>query len=137
MVQILKPVDYGDAPDSYSTSNAAAGAEHLLSSEFVVNGQNDIYIDSAVDKECDAIPDPLAASDTDDGGVVFPLTPFNFSAGDNYTVSVPYTGNARLCGWIDFDYNGQPGDGTFETDESVPALIQALAPVLAHQAPVT
>ena len=31
--------------------------------------------------------------------------------------SVPNTGNARLCGWIDFDYNGQGGDGTFETDE--------------------
>ena len=117
---VFKESDYGDAPDSYSTLDGSGGPEHLIQSGFSVDTQDDIFIGISSTSETDGVPaaegDP-ANGDVDDGGIVFPLTPLGFSAGDMYTVNVPYTGNARLCGWIDFDYNGQGGDGTFETDE--------------------
>lgn len=117
---VFKQTDYGDAPDSYLTLDASGGPQHLIQSGFSVDPQDDIFIGSSSTSETEGIPavegDP-ANGDLDDGGIVFPLTPVDFSAGDIYTVSVPYVGNARLCGWIDFDYNGQAGDGTFETDE--------------------
>ncbi len=117
---VFKESDYGDAPDSYSTLDASGGPEHLIQSGFSISSVDDIFIGNSSTSELDGDPateGSPATNDTDDGNISFPLTAADFSAGDDYTVSVPYTGNARLCGWIDFDYNSQAGDGTFETDE--------------------
>ena len=109
--------DFGDAPSSYDTDMIL----HFL--------DDDIFLGALVDKDDlawgeDGIDDTQNASDDDnasmddeDGVPGFPRV--EVSPGDTYSVPnisvVNNTGQrARLCGWFDFDINGQAGDGEFE-----------------------
>ncbi|MDJ0658451.1 MAG: SdrD B-like domain-containing protein [Crocosphaera sp.] len=106
--------DYGDAPDTYGTTNGTAGARHLLS-----NGQTDgtpiLKLGALVDTELDGQPLPDALGDDnnnldDEDGVTFS----NLQAGEQASVTVNVmsmgiTGPAYLNAWIDFN-----GDGNFD-----------------------
>jgi len=61
-------LDYGDAPDSYSTVAASNGARHVVGS---------LYLGASVDADADGQPDATATGDDTDGnddedGVTFP-----------------------------------------------------------------
>ena len=104
--------DFPDAPSSY---NAGDPPEHQVLAGFSVDSADAIFIGTSYTSEIVEVTDD---SDVDDGAIVFPEIQIP-SPGDTYAVEVPYSGTARLCGWIDFDINGQGGDGTFEIDERV------------------
>jgi hypothetical protein len=114
--------DFGDAPDSYST-NLSGGARHVLGNRLVHLGIN------PPDGEADGQPNTPATLDgaDEDGVASFPGA--NLAPGDTYTVPVRVTNvsgaAATLCGWIDFDLDGPPGDGTFESDEGACVAVPA------------
>lgn len=106
--------DFGDAPDSYSTS-LAGGARHVL-------GNRLLYLGTVnPDGEADGQPTTAATGDGGDEEGVAAFPPANLVPGATYTVPVRVTNlsgqAATLCGWVDFDLDGPPGDGTFEADE--------------------
>lgn len=114
--------DYGDAPDSYSTA-LAGGARHVL-------GARSLYLGVvAPDGESDGQPSAAASADgvEEDGVGSFPSA--DLQPGGTYTVSVTATNQsgvpANLCGWIDFDLDGSPDDGTFESDEGACVVVPA------------
>jgi hypothetical protein len=92
--------DFGDAPDSYGTTLANVGAQH------VVGGP---ILGSLIDVETDGQPSPLAdrddntVSDDEDGIWMGPL-----SAGGvtDVIVTLGNATNASLDAWIDFNGNG-------------------------------
>jgi len=115
-ITITEPVleDYGDAPDSYGTTDASGGAKHSVS--------NDIYLGATKpDPDADGVPglaansdDTNAGGDDEDGVATLPI----LSHLDNsYSTTVNATNNttnpARLIAWIDFD-----GNGIFDNDEA-------------------
>ncbi len=109
---VFSESDFGDAPASYNQGDAP---EHLIRSGFSVSAADDVFVGAASTSELVEVTDD---SDVDDGAIIFPPIEIP-NPGDSYIVNVPYTGAARLCGWIDFDINGQAGDGTFDLDERV------------------
>ncbi|MEL6459142.1 MAG: GEVED domain-containing protein [Cyanobacteria bacterium J06621_15] len=103
-----KILDYGDAPDSYGTTNASNGANHSI-----VNG---IHLgNTAPDAEADAAT-PLDGSGdgAEDDGINLPT----LNEGDtSYTIptsNITATGTGTLHAWLDFDKNGtfEPGEYT-------------------------
>ncbi|MCP4539016.1 MAG: DUF11 domain-containing protein [Chloroflexi bacterium] len=110
--------DFGDAPDSYSTLMASAGARHVLMDPL-------IYLGSCVDTETDGQPsvgannDDVITSTTvigscvngdDEDGVLLPST---LSSGSIVTAIVTTSVGCNLAAWIDFDINGDwtaPGE---------------------------
>lgn len=115
--------DYGDAPNSYFTSEASGGPSHIRDSQIFIGtgvggdggvGVPDIESDAAV--SADATGDDSAASDDEDG--IDPVTDFAFltSASDSFNLTVDVYNNsgttANLVGWIDYD-----DSGTFDNDE--------------------
>ena len=109
------PEDHGDAPDSYAVLLASNGPRHEITDELYLGALIDAELNGRVSPGADS--DDNSDSNDDDGVASFPSLEVN--AGDTYTVpGIPVynaTGNAaRLCGWIDFDMNGQGGDGSFE-----------------------
>ena len=111
--------DYGDAPDTYGTTEASGSpAKHQYVSGLFLgtrpSGDGDGFVDG-VDDSGDA------SDDSDDDGVsAFPALETNDTS---YTLSVDATNltnlnddggeDASIIGWIDFD-----GNGTFESDEA-------------------
>ncbi|MCA8991556.1 MAG: cadherin domain-containing protein [Planctomycetaceae bacterium] len=99
--------DYGDAPDSYSTTDAAGGPSHL--------GTGPI-LGAVRDTESDANPGPNANGDDNSGiddedGVQF----LNIIVpGGTAKIRVTSVTGGILDGWIDFD-----GSGTFDPTEQV------------------
>ena len=98
-------LDYGDAPDSYTTLLASNGARHYR------NGTT--YLGTLVDTENDGQPsvnadgDDLLSSDDEDG-VTF-MWPV--SAGNPCKLNVNASvGDAFLNGWVDFNGNGSFAD---------------------------
>lgn len=100
--------DFGDAPNSYSTSLAANGAMHPVGS---------IRLGANIDSEIDALPDNDARSDDnlgvpdDEDGVTFAgFTQAQLpvlATGDFVTISVnSATAGAWLNGWLDYDRDG-------------------------------
>lgn len=100
--------DFGDAPNSYSTSLAANGAMHPVGT---------IRLGANIDSEIDALPDNDARSDDnlgvpdDEDGVTFAgFTQAQLpvlATGDFVTISVnSATAGAWLNGWLDFDRDG-------------------------------
>ncbi len=92
-------VDYGDAPDSYGTTNANNGARHTI-----VSG---LYLGTAPDSESDAVLPLNGSGDgADEDGITLPM----LTAGDtSYTIpasNIAATGSGTLHGWVDFDENG-------------------------------
>lgn len=90
--------DFGDAPDSYSTSLFNNGARHG-----VVEG---IQLGSAIDAEYDANVYPNNDEDTngDEDGVNFITA---FEAGLDGFMQVTVEGNGYLSMWVDWNQNGQ------------------------------
>jgi len=106
------PLDFGDAPDSFGTLAASAGANHAI--------DNTIYIGAAApDAEATGFPsvnadgDDLDNTDDENGVASFPAL---FTSSASYSLDVNVTNNsgsaANLIGWIDFN-----GNGTFEATE--------------------
>jgi uncharacterized repeat protein (TIGR01451 family)/fimbrial isopeptide formation D2 family protein len=102
--------DYGDAPDTYGTTDAADGPHHHVTSALRLGA----------DSEFDADGQPTAGADGDDtnrnddeDGVSAPIiqtsgrpTPVTVSAANNLAIE------ATLAGWIDLNDNG-----TFDAGE--------------------
>jgi hypothetical protein len=110
-------LDFGDAPDSYGTTDAVDGARHQI--------QGDFFLGNGVDVDFDGQPSANGLADDQDGtddedGVVFSGSldatgNSVLSGGLNATVTVTASGNGFLDAWIDFD-----GDGDFdEVDERI------------------
>ena len=108
---VTQPVfDWGDAPDTYRTTQQANGPSHRI--------VPDLYIGSGVDGEADGRPGPLADGDdlaqTDDedgienGACFVPGQPLNL----NIPVTNKLGKGAQLYGWVDFD-----GNRTFDDSE--------------------
>lgn len=106
-------VDFGDAPDPlYPTLAASGGACHNITAG--------IYLGSvAPDPDADGQPSADAGNSTtdgddgtgadDEGGVPLPGL---FAPPTTYTISVPVNGaSGRLNAWIDWNRNGNWGDG--------------------------
>jgi len=102
--QMKIPLDFGDAPNSYSTLDVDNGPFHELI------GLSELFLGIVVDPELDGIPTPNADGDDlnqidDEDGVIFtsPLV-----QGATANVEVFASLNGLLNAWVDFS-----GDGTF------------------------
>lgn len=111
-VSIAEPSDLGDLPDSYGTLRASGGARHPL--------RPNLGLGTLIDDELDGVPsvgadgDDLAASDDEDAVVVADLSAANLIAGRLANVRITATNGtgvpARVCGYIDFNGDGDFGD---------------------------
>ncbi len=111
---IFQVLDFGDAPDSYSTLLASMGASHIL--------DPNIYLGSCVDAEPDG--QPSAGADGDDTNIGSPV--YGSCAGDDDEDGVTFTtplypgmtadvdvianADCDLSAWIDFNANGDWND---------------------------
>lgn len=96
-------VDFGDAPESYSTSLANNGPRHGIS-------DTPLFLGDSIDHETQAFIYPLSDNDTDlddEDGVEFITA---FTIGNQAIIQVKATGEGYLSGWIDFDRDGQFGN---------------------------
>jgi len=92
-------LDWGDAPDSYSTTSASNGARHSLS-------PSGLKLGATVTADLDGQPSAAADADTDDGVTL----PAFLITGTNATITVNASGPGLLNAWVDFDGNGNWGD---------------------------
>lgn len=113
------PQDFGDAPDSYGTTQSANGARHGVI--------NDVYLGAAKpDAEVDGVAVATADSDDtgsdDEDGVA--TVPSLSSLDSSYRITVNATNATasagRLVAWVDFD-----GSGTFDADEAAARVVPA------------
>ncbi|MCK5738476.1 hypothetical protein KAH55_04815, partial [bacterium] len=123
--------DFGDAPDSYGTSLAANGANHLIAADF--------WLGASIDPEPDGFPtigatgDDLNGSDDEDG-VTFPVP---LVAGLPATIAVDGgPSGGELDAWIDFNGNGQ-FDHPTELLTGATIILVAGANVVPINVPVT
>lgn len=105
-------LDWGDAPDTYSTTLANNGARHALS-------PGGLTLGLTVDADLDGQPGPLANGDgADENGVTLPSAiVINTTANITVNASSPGVLNA----WVDFNLNGNwsdPGEQIF-TNQAV------------------
>jgi hypothetical protein len=120
-------LDYGDLPNTYSTTIASEGPAHAITP--------DLYLGQCVDSETNGQPDPMAGmmgggddgnpgnsgqgtcatAGDDEDGVIFesPLIP-GAQACLRITAVNHLTSAAKLQGWIDFN-----GNGTFDAGEQL------------------
>jgi uncharacterized repeat protein (TIGR01451 family) len=114
----LTATDWGDAPDSYGTTNAANGPRHAVITGFSLGATED--------GEIDGQPNAAASGDgADEDGVAFTDgTQFIACGTQHLSVSLTNTaaiGTPKLDAWIDFD-----GDGHFDDPRDRIANGQAL-----------
>lgn len=108
-------LDYGDAPDTYGTTETSGGANHLI------GNVNFPFLGSCVDQDAGTLANATAdADDTtagtsfpvvcsdDEDGVTFPAT-LAVSTSVNLTVNRGSAGACLLNAWMDYD-----ADGTFD-----------------------
>ncbi|MEZ6123669.1 MAG: GEVED domain-containing protein [Planctomycetaceae bacterium] len=100
MVISNAPVDYGDAPASYPTLQAAAGAHHILTVG--------PYLGLLADSDPDGQPNPAATGDDisgtdDEDGIVLPPT---ITPGTTATISVSASAAGLLNAFIDLNHDG-------------------------------
>ncbi|MCA9037511.1 MAG: hypothetical protein KDA91_20395 [Planctomycetaceae bacterium] len=107
-------VDYGDAPDSYGTTQGVGGAAHTI--------QGNLHLGATVDNEVTGVPTPGATGDDaagtdDEDGVVFP-TSFESTAGVDLPTYFLVTSSesGKLDIWLDLDQ-----DGAFSNAEHINA----------------
>jgi len=109
-------LDFGDAPDSYSTLLASDGARHELRDFDPLTFTTSLMLGEQVGPDDDGQPGPGADSDAFDDGVVDPI---QLMAGEPNAVVVTVTNNtteeATLAGWIDLD-----ATGTFDVGDRAP-----------------
>ena len=135
LIGLLFPKDHGDAPESYGHAahfqDMKAGpnvttdptlendSKISLGAMNSADNEQESYFTANADGD-DNTQTSSAGIDDEDA-----LTSASFpnlvdaAPGDTYTIpGIPVynsTGSAaRVCGWFDFDINGQPGDGEFE-----------------------
>lgn len=104
--------DFGDAPSPYPTALTDDGARHQQVPGLFPGGVP-LKLGAALDAEPDGQPSPGADGDDTDGsddedGIVFvtPLVP-----GQSASVDVTASGNGFLNAWLDFNGDGDWGDG--------------------------
>lgn len=120
---IVGALDFGDAPDTYSTDatagNDGAGGFDGIGPSHGINGS--LYIGAVVpDGEADGQANATATGDDVADEAPFVL-PFLSPASDKYTLPVTVENSladAQLLGWIDFD-----GNGFFDNDEGATILV--------------
>jgi len=110
-----RAADFGDAPDSYRTTDAAGGPSHGFLADFSLG--------ATVDVESNGVPSANADGDdlnqvvNDEDGVTFTNTPFPGGTADfDVEVSTGANSAGRLNAWIDFN-----GNGVFDASERVVA----------------
>lgn len=101
-------LDWGDAPDTYKTTNSTTGARHII------DGVH--FLGATVDAESDGQPTPNADGDdlnpitgpNDEDGFLKPVGGAGgFTPGENWSLPCTASTNGYLNGWIDFNGNGQ------------------------------
>jgi hypothetical protein len=108
--------DFGDLPDTYSTTLSTDGARHQI----VVNTP---YLGSSPDIEMDGQPNALAQGDdnagaNDEDGVTHAAGPWTNNTNQQINLDIQGFGSTADVGiWIDWD-----GDGRFQSDEFYPFL---------------
>ena len=97
--------DYGDAPDTYHTTDSQNGAHHVITSG--------IQLGSSIDGDEDGQPSVGADGDDtdsdgdDEDGVIFTS---NFVVGLSATIQVTVTGSGYLNAWFDWNKDGDWAD---------------------------
>ncbi len=97
-------VDYGDAPDTYGTTDAASGAKHACISGF--------RLGAALDGDPDGQPGGNATGDDEDGdgddedGVAFSADVVKASADTISSVTISAAASGKLDAWLDLNRNG-------------------------------
>lgn len=108
----LRGRDFGDAPNSYSTTEAANGPRHTIIDGFRLGANEDTEADGQpVATGTPANGDDTAGSapDDEDGVVIVGGMPAACSAGNPLTVTLTNTAGIatpRLDGWMDWNGNG-------------------------------
>ncbi len=109
----VQGVDYGDAPNSYLTTQASNGPRHGVSSPAAPYDYAVLRIGAAVSDETDARGNPVVLDgfgDTFDDGRPLPMPALGTSSPPNYTVPITVVnqtgGAATLVAWIDFNRDG-------------------------------
>ncbi len=102
-------VDYGDAPDSYHSTQANNGAQHSITP--------DIYLGNSVDAENDGQPRQDAQGDdsvgtADENGIVSGLTDLRPGTKATLVVAVSAPNACLLQGWMDFNSDGDFNDSS-------------------------
>ena len=101
----LLPADFGDAPESYSTTIFNLGARHLT--------ESGLRLGSLIDDDPDGQPTDAANGDDqdsggdDDDGVTLPDQLF---VDEIATIEITASATGILNGWIDFNNNGNWAD---------------------------
>ncbi|MCB1622020.1 MAG: DUF11 domain-containing protein [Thiothrix sp.] len=107
--------DFGDAPESYATSQAYHTADSQL---YLGSVWGDT--ETAAQSNASASGDDAAGVDDEDGVAVFPL----LSQGDTgYTIpaaNITATGTGKLYAWVDFN-----GNGSFDASEFASTTVTA------------
>ncbi len=112
----VAPIDFGDAPNTYSTTLAQNGARHTIIPGF--------HLGAGVDVESDGQPNSTATGDDtigtdDEDGVVLPAA---LLIGSLNNITVIASAAGRLDAWIDFNHNGNwsdPGERIFNAQSLV------------------
>ncbi len=123
--------DFGDAPLTYGSAGQVLGDRTLYMGPIPPDGEG---VTPAAPNSAATTDDITAASggiDDEDGVPSFPNS--TIVAGGTYTVTGIVVNNttglaANLCGWVDFDTNGQggaTGDGAFGADEGACIVVPA------------
>lgn len=124
--------DYGDAPDSYGTLAASAGAGHIATGPRL--GE---FRDVEADGQPSTAADGDDRDDVDDEDGVLLLTPLVADPANPQTAQVRVTASqaARLDAWIDFDRNGRFDDPAERITAPGGTLLAAGANTLSFQVP--
>lgn len=107
-VTIEPALDFGDAPNTFSTLLANNGPRHVIVPDF--------YLGAGIDEEGNGQPNSTASGDDaltsdDEDGVVF-VTPLTI--GTTATVEVTASAAGKLDAWIDVN-----GNGVFDSAEKI------------------
>jgi uncharacterized repeat protein (TIGR01451 family) len=103
-VDVLDQLDFGDAPDSYSTLLTSNGARHSIQSGF--------YLGSTVDNELDGQPTAGATGDDTNGSDDEDGVSFSTGLRQQQQASVAVTASLAgvLDAWIDYNNDGDFND---------------------------
>ena len=108
-IETLHIYDYGDAPNTYSTTLASNGARHTYGSTLRLGASVDIDQDGQ--PNAGATGDDTDTDGDDENGVTLPST---LIAGQSATITVNSSGAGYLNAWIDFNRNG-----VFDSNEAI------------------
>ncbi len=126
--------DYGDAPTTYGSAGQVLGNRTLYLGSIPPDGES---VTPPAPNSAATTDDTTYASGTiDDENGVSSFPNSSIVAGGTYTVTGIVVNNttgapANLCGWVDFDTNGQgggTGDGRFGADEGACISIPSAGP---------